>query len=107
MPVHKSFSYRQKVKDAPRIVAVLCPDQGRMERTWGRGYSPRTVELEMQKAVADANAKLKAYQRVEEHLIHYAELPRTPSGQPWRDQIADYAARFCSPKKQKKRLFRF
>jgi len=99
--------YRQKVKDAPRIVAVLCPDQGRMERTWGRGYSPRTVELEMQKAVADANAKLKAYQRVEEHLIHYAELPRTPSGQLQRDQIADYAARFCSPKKQKKRLFRF
>lgn len=70
-----------------QIVAVIQPNIPYVMEVYGRDYTPAQLDLELKKAISEANAAVKPYKRIHSHIVRLEDFPKNTSGNIRRDMI--------------------
>ena len=84
-----------------RLVAVIRPDTEELEKVYGRNFLPGEMELEIKKAVAEANGRLAPRKRIATYLLYPAPFPKTPTGKWKRQELSAFAQTGNQPRRKK------
>lgn len=80
-----------KEKNDYDVVAIVQPDIPYMISAYGKEYTADQLDLEIKKAIAEANASVVAYKRIHSHILRTEDFPKNTSGKIRRDSvIAEY-----------------
>lgn len=61
------------------VVAIIVPDTERMKELYGADYTEEDLDAELKKAVAEVNATVQSYKRIETFIIRREEFPKNTS----------------------------
>ena len=73
------------------IVAVILPDLDRMREVFGDGFTADQLDLEMRRALSDANCAVPDYKRIKSYLLRDLPFPKNSSQKLLRHGIAEEA----------------
>lgn len=80
-----------KEKNDYDTVAILQPDIPYMISVYGKDYTEEQLDLEMKRAISEANATVAAYKRIHSHILRTEDFPKNTSGKIRRDPVlAEY-----------------
>ena len=71
------------------IVAIIYPDQERMNEVYGEKWTRDQLDAELRRAVADVNGIVQSYKRIECYVIRDTEFPKNASRKIKRQGLAD------------------
>ena len=74
-------------KTERQIVAVIQPDIPHAMEVYGRDYTQAQLDLEIKKAISEANAAVKPYKHIQTHILRREDFPKNTSGNIRRDLI--------------------
>ncbi len=71
------------------IVAILYPDYERLKETYGNDITDEQIDTELHRAVAEVNAIVQSYKRIETYVLRTEEFPKNASRKIKRAGLAD------------------
>ena len=74
-------------KTERQIVAVIQPDIPHIMEVYGRDYTQAQLDLEIKKAISEANAAVKPHKHIQTHILRREDFPKNTSGNIRRDLI--------------------